>query len=271
LSYVAGVLTVPREKTAVDDQTDDFVVTAGPAISTAPVQLKARLTQQADGNDGDITLAKVTFVLTPTSGPVITVPNIAVSASGDASTVYNVPVGSYTVSEVISSGNLYWTQDPAGASTLEVTPGSNDQRVTGGGWIADAASRNGKDNFGFTVYYNKTGAPKGNFLFMFRGKDGYDYQLKNNSWAKGGLSFTQNGQGAFFTGKGTLTKIDQLTGLVVGSDGSYTFEVNLKDGNLATPKVADILGITIKDGSSNVWKSIAPVTLGGGNVTVQSK
>ncbi len=271
IGYVQGTLTVVQEKTAIDDQTEDFYVTAGPTIANAPVQLNAHLTEQSDGFAGDLTKAKVNFVLTPIGGGgTVTIPNVSVNASGDASITQNINVGTYNLSVVIATPNSYWTQDPAGASTLEVTPGSTEQRVTGGGWVGDSASRNGKDNFGFTVYYNKNGAPKGNFLFMFRGTDGFDYQIKSNSWAKGGLSFT-GVNGALFSGKATWSKIDQLTGLVVESDGSYTFDVNLKDGGLVTPKITDQAGFVIKGANGGIWKSVPITNLGGGNVTVQSK
>jgi hypothetical protein len=109
---------------------------------------------------------------------------------------------------------------------------------------------------------------------MYRGTDGYNYKLKSNSWAKGGLSF--NGiNGAYFTAKATLEKIDRTTGIVVSSDGSYTFGVNIKDGDLTAPKTTDTFAITIFDSAGNVWKQLGTaatqVTLGGGNVFVKSK
>lgn len=270
-SFVEGTMTVAKENVAISYTGDTFVTTAGPTITTAPVKLSANLIQEADSYPGDLTKAKVTFELAPVGGgSVITVANIPVSAAGDALTTANVPVGDYSVKVTISLSNLYWTQSPYGDGSLHVEAGTTDQRVTGGGWIADAKSANGKDNFGFTVNYNKNGAPKGNFLFMFRGTDGYNYQLKSNSWAKGGLSFTSDNT-AYFTAKATLTEIDRATGAVVSSDGSYTFAVNIKDGGLTKPTTADTFTITIFDSSNNIWKQIGTSTLGGGNVVVHSK
>ena len=269
--------TINKETVGIEYTGDTWTQTAGPAITSAPVQLSATLTQEDDHYSGDLTLAKVTFILTPSpSGSAIIVSNVPVSATGYAlnPTPVLVPVGTYSVQVIISSGNQYWTQNPEGTGTLVVDLGSIDQRVTGGGWIKDLLSANGKDNFGFTVYYNKNGAPKGNFLFMFRGTDGYDYQLKSNSWAKGGLSFTQDGKGAFFTAKATLSTIDKTSGEVVSSDGSYTFVVNIKDGDLNNPKTSDTFAITIWDSSNNIWKQVGTpgvTTLGGGNVVVHSK
>jgi len=271
-----GTLSVTKEDAAITYNGDTSVFSAGPTITSAPIRLSAHL-DQLDTNLGDLTLAKVTFVLTPAGGgSPITVDNIPVSAVGDVITTKQVPVGVYSVNVTISSGNLYWTQNPYGEGILDVVLGSNEQRVTGGGWISDAKSANGKDNFGFTVNYNKNGAPKGNFLFMFRGTDGYNYQLKSNSWAKGGLSFTSDNT-AFFTAKATLSKIDRATGQVISSDGNYTFVVNIQDldYNVKPVKTPDTFAITIFDSSNNIWKQVgtagSPITLGGGNVVVHSK
>jgi hypothetical protein len=269
--------TIKKENTKIDYTGNTFVTTAGPTITTAPVQLSASLIQEADGYPGDLTKAKVTFMLIgPNAGSLITVKDVPVNAAGDALTTANVPVGTYRVYVRISDGNTYWIQNPGGTSSLVVDLGDNEQRVTGGGWIPDSLSTNGKDNFGFTVYYNKNGAPKGNLLFMFRGRDGYDYQLKSNSWAKGGLSFTGT-NGAYFTAKATLSKINATTGEVVSSDGSYTFAVNIQDLdlNIKPVKTPDTFAITIFDSNSNIWKQVgtsgSQIALGGGNVVVHSK
>jgi len=270
-----GTLSVTKESTKIEYTGDTSVFTAGPTINKAPIRLSAKLTEEADYYPGDLTLAKVTFELTPAGGgSTITVANIPVSAAGDALTTEQVPVGDYFVKVTISSGNSYWTQSEIGEGILDVVLGSNEQRVTGGGWIPDSLSANGKDNFGFTVSYNKNGAPKGNFLFMFRGKDGYNYQVKSNSWAKGGLSFTSTNT-AYFTAKCTIQRIDRITGIAESLGGDYTFAVTIKDGDLMNPKTPDTFAVTIFDSSHNIWKQVgtasSQITLGGGNMVVHSK
>ena len=265
---------ITKEDAAITYNGDILVFTAGPTISTAPILLSAHL-DQLDNELGDITLAKVTFILIPSTGSPIIVPNVSVNNAGDALFTKTVPIEVYSIHVKISFGNQYWTQNPAGTGSLTVAKGDNEQRVTGGGWIQDSLSANGKDNFGFTVYYNKNGAPKGNFLFMFRGTDGYNYQVKSNSWAKGGLSFN-NTNGAYFTGKCTIQKIDRASGEVVESlGGDFTFAVNIKDGDLFKPAVKDMFAITIFDSSKNIWKQVgtagSQITLGGGNIVVHSK
>jgi len=272
-----GTLSVTKESTKIEYTGDTSVFTAGPTINKAPIRLSAKLTQEDDHYPGDLTLAKVTFELTSGAGggSTIAVANIPVSATGDAlTTTEQVPVGDYYVKVTISSGNSYWTQSEIGAGILDIVVGSNEQRVTGGGWIPDSKSANGKDNFGFTVNYNKNGAPKGNFLFMLRGADGYNYQVKSNSWAKGGLSFT-SANTAYFTAKCTIQKIDRTTGIAESLGGDYTFVVNIKDGDLMNPKTLDTFTVTIFDSSNNIWKQVgtasSQITLGGGNIVVHSK
>lgn len=101
----------------------------------------------------------------------------------------------------ITPANGYWTSevtsDPA---LITIDPGDGSQMATGGGWVADAQSINGKANFGFTVNYQKKGNPKGNSTFLFRGADGYNCLVKSNSWAGGGLTF-YNTTAASFSGK----------------------------------------------------------------------
>lgn len=273
ITAVPGELTVTQEDAiSVFNGTEGQVFTAGPTISSAPVQLSANLTELFDGHSGDMTLATVTFTLTPNAGPEITKSNVPVDADGNAYAMKSIPVGTYTVTVTVSDGNSYWVSDVSSPVVLNIALGSNEKRVTGGGWVVDPASANDKDNFGFTVNYNKTGAPKGNFVFTYRGEDGYDYKLKSNSWAKGGLSFTSANE-AYFTGKATLEVIDQETGLPVSSDGSYSFAVNATDGG--PTKTADKIAFTILDGAKKVWKKLGTSTnqntLGGGNIVVQSK
>ncbi|MCX8190426.1 MAG: hypothetical protein N3F05_04345 [Candidatus Diapherotrites archaeon] len=274
-NFVDGTMTVKKEKVEVVYTGDTYVLTAGPTITTAVVTLSAQLIQEDDSYPGDLSLATVTFILKPVGGGSdIIVPKIPVNSSGVALTTKTVAVGTYDVVAVVSKDNLYWKTSKCGTGSLNVVLGSTEQRVTGGGWVPDSLSLNGKDNFGFTVNYNKTGAPKGSFLFIFRGTDGYDYKIKNNSWAKGGLSFTSTNS-ATFSGQCTLQKISQETGEVVESWGNYTFIVHVKDGDLTSPKTKDTIAITIFSPDKKIWKQLgtntSQIALGGGNITVHSK
>jgi len=263
--------TINKETVTITYTGDTMVWTAGPTISSAPVRLSASLTQESDGYPGDLTLAKVRFVLVPVGGGAsITVPNVVVNSLGEALTTVNVPVGNWFITVTIETANQYWTQSEAGMGTLTVDSGAGSRMVTGGGWIPDAQSANGKGNFGFTVNYQKKANPKGNFMYLFRGTDGYNYLIKSNSWQDGGLSFTSTNT-AFFTGRCTIQKINRATGLVEASWGNYRFTVEIKDDGQRTPK-ADTFALKVWDPTSGtIWKQIGPSILGGGNIVVHSK
>ncbi|MCA1626652.1 MAG: hypothetical protein LC742_01630, partial [Acidobacteria bacterium] len=139
----------------------------------------------------------------------------------------------------------------------------------------DSESANQKGNFGFTVNYQKSGSPKGNSLYMFRGVDGYNYRVKSNSWQGGGLTFYGDPWKAAFSGKCNVQKIDPLTGATVQTWGNYTFTVDLVDGDLKNPRETDRYAIQVLTDAGAIWRQIgtrtAPVQLGGGNVAVKSQ
>lgn len=271
-------LAVTKETVATEYEGDEFVVTAGPSISTAPVRLAAQLTQQADGNPGDITLARVVFELFK-SGNLgatadVVVADVPVDAAGQAVTVVNLAVDNWLVKVKVAPANAYWTASPVGTGTITVDLGSTDRRVTGGGWVFNPASATGKSNFGFTVSPQKNGTPRGNSIFVLRNQDGFDYVVKSTGWQGGGLSFSGTPiSRASFSGRATVQKIDRATGNVVDSYGNYRFAVDLWDGDLLTPREGDRYGITVFDTQGNVWHQVgatsAPVPLGGGNVAVK--
>jgi hypothetical protein len=281
----ATVTITVNKETAETSYTGDLsVITAGPTITTATIRLGAHLAQDADGAPGDITLAKVTFELFKSSNmgntPDTTVTGIAVDSNGDALTFLSgVAADTYVVKVKIDATNGYWTANPVGLGTINVAVGSNDQQTVGGGWVPDSESVNGKGNFGFTVRNDK-GTPKGNSIYVFRGTDGFNYVVKNNSWQGGFLNFsTEPGTTVLnrssFKGKCVVQKIDPSTGLVVQSFGNFTFTVDARDGDLLVPHQGDAYAITILDSNGVIWRRVgtntALVPLGGGNVMVKGK
>jgi hypothetical protein len=270
----SGALTVVPENTATDYIGDQFVLTASPKTTTAPVRLAAQLTQEADGHPGNLTLAQVVFELYKSSNlgntPDLTVGPIAVSAGGAAETAATLAADTWTVKVKVAAGNQYWVADPVGMSTLTIALGDTSRRVTGGGWVADAASANGKGNFGFTVAPDKQGNPKGNAQYVFRGTDGYTYVVKSSSWQGGGLTFFADPSKARFSGKAVIQQID-ASGNVVASQGNASFTVELVDGDVLTPRQGDQYGISVRTSGGALWKQIALSALGGGNIAVKSK
>ena len=169
--------------------------------------------------------------------------------------------------------NDYWTID-CDLSSLTVYEGSEDQTVTGGGWIDDELSINGKGNFGFTVKYNKKGDAKGNFVYVYR-TDDYIYRVKSNSWKGGGLSFTgENQNQAFFSGRCNIQKIDRSTGVTVESWGNSRFLVDITDGDMGGPQNMhdDSVAFAFLLSDGTIWKQIGTfenqVPLGNGNIVI---
>ena len=277
-------ITVNKENAETVYTGDMSVVTAGPTVTTGTVRLGAHLIQDADGAPGDITLAKVTFELFKSSNmsntPDMTAANVPVDSNGDALTFLSgVAADSYVVKVKIPTTNGYWTANPVGLGTINVAIGSNDQQTSGGGWVPDSGSANGKGNFGFTVRNDK-GTPKGNSIYVFRGTDGFNYVVKNNAWQGGFLNFsTEPGTSTLnrtsFKGKCVVQKIDPSTGLVVQSFGNFTFTVDGRDGDLLTPRQFDAYAITILDNNGLIWRRVgmnnALLPLGGGNVMVKAR
>jgi Bacterial Ig domain len=276
-------ITVDKETAETSYTGDTGVVTAGPTINTATVRLGAHLMQDADGAPGDITLARVTFELFKLNNlsntPDITIGGVPVDANGDALVLASLTADTYVVKVKIDANNGYWTANPIGLGTINVAIGTNDQQTSGGGWIPDSESANGKANFGFTVSYAK-GKLKGNSILVFRGTDGFNYVVKDSSWQDGFLNFsTEPGTSivnrSSFQSKCVVQKIDPATGLVVQSFGNFTFIVDTRDGDLLLPRQHDAYAITIFDNNGLIWRRLGTNTallpLGGGNVMVKAR
>ena len=79
-------LVVNKEKSETVYTGDVFMFTAGRTVTTANVRLSVQLTQQADGNAGDITKAKVSFLLFKSANlgaiPDLTLSGVPVDATG---------------------------------------------------------------------------------------------------------------------------------------------------------------------------------------------
>jgi hypothetical protein len=281
--YAAGQIdqsfAVGRRALAVEYTGDSYAATGGPTIATATIRLSATVARKAGGTLGDMSLARVRFTLTKQGGGSQTVFAMA-DANGSAMATASVAADNdnqWLVQTSIDPDNAYWSGD-FDTDPLSVVLGSTEKRTTGGGWVADAQSANGKANFGFSVAYQKNGSPRGNLTYVYRGTDGYDYVVKSNSWQGGALTFSNNDPSlAAFSGRATVQRIDRATGLADPSwpAGNYTFTVDGMDGDLKSPKVRDTFAVTIMDNEGRIWRQLgtrtAPVQLGGGNVAVQSR
>lgn len=265
---------------------DTDVLTAGPKISSAPVRLSAQLTPSVICAGNSITNARVCFYLFKSSNlgntPDLTVCNVPVNPSSNATAVVSLAADTWTVKVKIDPSNLHWYECAVEMAVVNVALGSNDKRTTGGVWVPDTRARNGKLNAGWTVNYHKNGNPKGQWVSVLKALDGYNYQFKSTSWQGGGLAFFSDPSKAAFSGRCVIQKIDPATGNVVDSlgAGNCTFTADVVDGDWLKPKQPDQYGIRILISGSvpAFWLDIAdagtiypPITLGGGNVSVKSK
>ena len=274
-SYDSHTFTIAKE-TATIEYTGDTFVYSLPGETSAPVRLSATVTQDDDGYPGDLT--KATVIFSVNLGGRILLVRAPVNEFGEALAIVDLPTSEDDVYEItvrIEGNNKYWISD-VDPNVIMVYPGSNVAKVTGGGWIQDSASINDKGNFGFTVEYNKKSAPKGNFVYIWRGDDGFNYKVKSNSWQGGGLWFTASDSktklidGAYFTGKCTFTKIDRITGEET-TMGNCAATITIYDGDLGTAQNPDGFAITIFDGKTVLRQVGTPQTLielGGGNIVV---
>ena len=268
-----------NKETAIVSYTGSTEVsTAGTAVTEAAIRLAATVTEAYDGYVGNLALAKVVFTIAGTtyeSKPFREViGNVPVDSSGNALATAIIPAGAYTIDVDIESSNLFWESE-IDSTALLVDIGDGKQTVSGGGWIPSEDSINGKINFAFTVQYNKKGDPKGSFVAVFKSTDGFIYKIKSTSWAKAGLSFTDEDE-AFFTCTGVVQKIDRATGEEIESWGNAKVMVDVKDGDVQFPQNGgtDTIAITVTDNSYSVlfqWGTKAePITIGGGNITVKN-
>jgi autotransporter-associated beta strand protein len=285
-----AALGVSRENATTAYTGDAALMTAGPNVNAATVRLGAHLTADSDGAAfaGDLTKAVVTFELfkmnNTTGTPDLVVSGVAVNANGDAlAIIEGVPADTYIVNVKIDAANQFWTANPFGFGVLNIAVPTDELRSSGGGWVADALSGNGKSSFGFNVSPGKKdGQVKGNFTLVFRGLDGFNYVVKSNTWQDGYLQFSAEPgvSPAVYTrselkGRCTVQKVNPATGQIVESWGSYSLEAFTADGDLLSPRQTDAFAFVIRDGAGQVWHQVgaraALVTLGGGNITNKGK
>jgi len=123
--------------------------------------------------------------------------------------------------------------------------------VTGGGWLNEP-NLGSRSNYGFTVKWLKNGNLQGNSLYIYRklvaantvanpSSPGtylpagqYNWQVKSNSWAGGGLNSACNSTNskmctATFSGKANIQAINRTTGVSYSLGGNYMYQVDIDD------------------------------------------
>jgi PKD repeat protein len=266
----SDLFIIKKESLVIEYTGFSYVTTAGPEVSTAMVQLSSIITEDPDGSPGDLTKLQVEFVLecSEPGSPKYVLGLIPVTSSGLSITSLEVEAYTYSLDACVEINDFY-TVDNCPA-TLTVITGSEEQTVTGGGWITDEQSINGKGNFGFTVKYTKKGDAKGSFVYVYRTEE-YIYRVKSNSWKDGGLSFIGENE-AFFSGRCTIQQFDRYTDEELYSWGNGRFLVDIKDGDLMSPQEIDSIAFSFLLNDVSIWRQIGtydtPNVLGNGNIVI---
>jgi hypothetical protein len=169
------------------------------------LNLKAILREDDDGNPGNLKGLEITFNLENLLGS----ESFKYSAEADSNgniqftSPAEIPAGLYEIIVRVVNNEYYTTA--IDIRTISIPDWADrTSQVNGSGEI------DGYDaSFGFDVRYAKN-SPTGFFNFYYL--DGnYLYVIKNNSWAKGGLMFSDENS-AYFESKATVKKFEITSG-----------------------------------------------------------
>ncbi|HET9003189.1 MAG TPA: PKD domain-containing protein, partial [Gemmatimonadaceae bacterium] len=276
-STSVGTLTVAREDVSVQYTGDVFVGTTGSPTATASARLAAALTQDADGSEGDLSLARVNFELFSSTNTGTTpdqmVRDVPVDRAGNAQTSVTLAKDNWTVRVTVPASNDYWTASEAAVGTVTVDKGGKGRRVSGGGSLTETAGKRAVGYFSFDVANEKKNTVKGDAQLVVDGGDGSYYLVKASSWSGASLGFSSDLSRATFTTKATVQKLDKRSGKGVSTSSGYTLTVDAIDGGQRSPKSADRIAYTVRDNLGRVWRQVgtqdAPVAIGNGKVTVR--
>lgn len=295
-TVLTGVTITVTKETITSIVYMGMVFVTVPSGGSANVQLSALITEQSDGNLGNITLAKVKFIITGDSGcPSTTVGNVSVGitstpGTGTACAVVSLPECTYTVTPSIDS-NPYYDGLPGDPVPLTVAPATG-QFITGGGWIPRQATGAGlvpgdlgsRMNFGLTVKWNKKVTNlQGNSNYIIRQVESgnvVNYQVKSTA-ADNNLTVipatATTPASATFTSKAVIRRI--VNGVVdtTFQGGNARLRLDIVDVD-SSGRGVDSYAMTVWDGSNNLfhssnWNGTKTVgtLLGGGNVVVHDK
>jgi hypothetical protein len=282
-------LTVTPEDAVVGYRGPYFAPTASSTASSTTVNLTAIVKQANDDSyPGDITKAQVQFLLYNSSNLSMTTPDavcggqgVSVNPNGQVSCSLTLATDTWTV--IVKFGpNSYFSGSQSDPAVLTVYQPINGKNVAGSGTIVDPGYRgipvpisppNNLGSFGFNVNFKKDGiTPQGSSVYTFRGADGNDYIIKNNSWSGGVLAFLSNTQ-AGFSGKATVIIRNPTTGqLLAGGGGNFKMRVDVTD--VSSTGVGDTYSTAIYNSAGQLYHQAgtptSQVVLVNGNIIVKS-
>jgi VCBS repeat-containing protein len=280
----------------------EFVNTSCATCGTAATTLSATVRDiTAETSDpaydlfaGDIRNAKVTFVnRDAANAPIagcVNMPVQLVSSSdiktGTVTCNWSANIGSadsesFTIGIVV--GNYYNRNASTDDALITVSKPLGTNFITGGGFLRLTGSSAGqyaggaglKNNFGFSVKYNKSGKSlQGNVNVIVRASDGRVYQIKCNALDTLTANTSNPNAGtAVFTAKANLTDItNPLAPISLG--GGHSFQMKMTDRG--EPGSGDTIGMALYANGlgallfSSNWSGTNTIEqlLGGGNLLV---
>jgi uncharacterized repeat protein (TIGR01451 family) len=296
MSYATNTMTVTQEDAAVQ-YTGDTIAQTGTNINlratvwdsaASGYPVPPGLNPEPGGTIGDITKMWVEFDIytggsclsgSPTSPPIVQVADVGTLGDGigAASTTFTSSSdGAYCViPKVVASGGgtnqFYSVPNGDAAGFAFYTP--TGQYATGGGWVPDASSSNGKGNFGFNARYNNSNKPQGQMVYVWRGTyNGVaaDFVIKSNSLTALSFSGTTFPISATLQGKATIQVNRASDGMQLYSDGNATFTATASDSGKSSGIGSDSFALTVYDKTPVLYKSVPTTLLGGGNVVEHS-
>jgi hypothetical protein len=189
--------------------------------------------------------------------------------------------------------NDWYRADPNAPAALTIYTNTG-QFVTGGGFVNDTASSNGKGNFGFNARFTKNGTPQGQLVYVWRGVYNgtpADFVIKSNALTS--LAFACWNGTAYVTcpvgnntypamstlqGKATIQINRSSDGTSLYSDGSATFNGTVIDSGQSSGINSDLFTIKVYDKNGVLYKQVGDLGgippywnalyLKGGNVVI---
>jgi hypothetical protein len=221
----------------------------------SPVLLSAQVTQDNDGEPGELVLSGVRFLVKRTladgSEVFVNHYDAPCNENGVAAVSVDMSVGMYSITATLL-GHGYFTATDTSALVPVYNPESG--MTTGGGWIHvdnPAYGNTGKYNFGFNVKY-KNGEPEGSLQLHYH-ETGIKLKAESFEW------LVIDGMTSQFQGVGTIK--DQT--------GSYTFRISCYDnGNQGDEERITIIVWEGTDTNTQPVLQAINQVLGGGNLKV---
>jgi hypothetical protein len=272
--YFSGNLTVVEEDACAYYTGALFASTANATSSNATITLAATIKELTDSSAGNITNAKVYFMIDELQkilGPFT--PGIVTSGDNTVGTVvYNwlVDIGnsnslSYNVRVIVEG---YYSGTCGDVRSVVTVSKPLDDFITGGGYLQLTSSSGikagdigTKNNFGFNVKFNKSKTNlQGNINTIIRRteSDGlvHIYQIKGNSMTSLSVQPASNSNPptATFNGKANIQDITNPLA-PISVEGNATLQVTMVDNGEPGAKSdpMDRISITVWNKSGGLW------------------